>query len=241
MSEGQVIEIPNYTTGVPRRHHSLYLEDGNFVMQVGFSRSMFYKRGRALTPVRYSRWRMRYSTSTDRLSRNTQASLETCSISPKQMVLGEGLATSPSYSRETALVAGKRCWNGSMKGTHEIHSIISSTVSNFQNASHRFNLRYMLSGERLLLILPIAHKYCMKTIEENILEELENASNTAEYVALFVAARIVGSDRLYEKALASLMSSNPPPDLEQARRIGLDAFHAIMIHKSPQVTSRRRM
>jgi hypothetical protein len=28
----------DYTTGVPRHHHSLYLDDGNFVMQVGVVR-----------------------------------------------------------------------------------------------------------------------------------------------------------------------------------------------------------
>ncbi|KIM29682.1 hypothetical protein M408DRAFT_105901 [Serendipita vermifera MAFF 305830] len=34
MTEASTTINEDYSTGVPRRHHSLYLEDGTFVMQV---------------------------------------------------------------------------------------------------------------------------------------------------------------------------------------------------------------
>jgi hypothetical protein len=68
----------------------------------------------------------------------------------------------------------------------------------------------------------------MDRIEENILEVLNDAGSTAEYVDLLVAAQIIGSDSSYQKALVALKTANPKPDLAQAKRMGVEATYAIM-------------
>jgi hypothetical protein len=94
--------------------------------------------------------------------------------------------------------------------------------------SHSLDDSNTPSGEFMLSILPIAHKYCMEMIETSILNRLKEASTTAAYVDLIVASRIVDSKPLYEQALKGLVSSHPKPDLVQATRIGVDPFHAVM-------------
>jgi SUMO ligase MMS21 Smc5/6 complex component len=80
----------------------------------------------------------------------------------------------------------------------------------------------------MLLILPIAHKYCMETIETSIMNRLKQASTTAAYVDLMVASRIVDSEPLHQHALKGLVSSRPKPDLVQATRIGVAPYHTVM-------------
>jgi hypothetical protein len=80
----------------------------------------------------------------------------------------------------------------------------------------------------MLAILPIAHKYCMDRIETSILGRLKKASTTETYVDLMVASKIVDSQPLYQQALQGLISSKSKPNLLQARRIGIEAHHAIM-------------
>jgi hypothetical protein len=80
----------------------------------------------------------------------------------------------------------------------------------------------------MLAILSIAHKYCMDKIEKAILDRLEQAYETDTYVDLMVASQIVDSKPLYRQALRGLISSAPKPNLLQARRIGIEAHHAIM-------------
>jgi hypothetical protein len=80
----------------------------------------------------------------------------------------------------------------------------------------------------MLAILPIAHKYCMDRIETAILGRLKKARTTENYVDLMVASKIVDSQPLYQQALQGLISSTPKPNLSQARRIGIEAHHAIM-------------
>ena len=80
----------------------------------------------------------------------------------------------------------------------------------------------------MLTILPIAHKYCMDQIETSILGRLKKVCTTEAYVDLMVASQIVDSKPLYQQALQGLISSTPKPNLLQARRIGVDAHHAIM-------------
>ena len=80
----------------------------------------------------------------------------------------------------------------------------------------------------MLAVLRIAHKYNMELVEEDILSQLKNASTTPSYVDLMVAAQVVNSQPLYQQALQGLIKSEPKPDLAQARRIGVDAYHAAM-------------
>ncbi|KIM19478.1 hypothetical protein M408DRAFT_334392 [Serendipita vermifera MAFF 305830] len=92
----------------------------------------------------------------------------------------------------------------------------------------------------MLTVLRIAHKYNMELVEEDILDKLKTASTTSSYVDLMVASQIVDSQSLYQQALQGLIKSNSKPDLAQARRIGVDAYHAVM-SAGPQVPAVDRM
>lgn len=85
-----------------------------------------------------------------------------------------------------------------------------------------------LTGEHLLLILPIAHKCCMEKIEADIIEVLKKASNYSGFVDLIVASRIVGSEQLYQDGIQRLISSKSSPELEQSKRMGGEATHIVM-------------
>jgi len=80
----------------------------------------------------------------------------------------------------------------------------------------------------MLAILPIAHKYCMDSVENAILDHLKQANTTETYVDLMVASKMVDSQPLYEQALQGLISSMPKPNLSQVKRIGMESYHAIM-------------
>ncbi|KIM29686.1 hypothetical protein M408DRAFT_328553 [Serendipita vermifera MAFF 305830] len=83
--------------------------------------------------------------------------------------------------------------------------------------------------EQLLYLLRVAHKYCMVVIEGDILKELKQDSTTEGYVTRIVASRVVDSDEVYKEALNGLIASGVKPDLVQARKIGVDAVHAILV------------
>jgi len=85
-----------------------------------------------------------------------------------------------------------------------------------------------LSGEHLLLILPVAHKYCMEKIEADIVEELCRASTCDGSVDLVVASQIIESELLYQEGIQRLITSNSSLNLAQAKRIGVEATHTIM-------------
>jgi hypothetical protein len=85
-----------------------------------------------------------------------------------------------------------------------------------------------LTGEHLLLILPIAHKYCMDKIEADIIEVLKKTSTYNGFVDLIVASRIVGSDELYQDGIQRLISSKSSPELEQSKRMGAEVTHIVM-------------
>lgn len=68
----------------------------------------------------------------------------------------------------------------------------------------------------------------MDSIESAIIDQLKQASSTADYVDLMVASQIVGSTSLRQRALDGLVSSDPKPSLAQARLIGLDATYTVM-------------
>jgi hypothetical protein len=88
----------------------------------------------------------------------------------------------------------------------------------------------------MLLILPIAHKYCMESIEAEITHGLNRSSTLREdihsdarvHVDLMVASRIVGSEARYQQALQRLISSRAELGLDQAKRIGTEATHTIL-------------
>lgn len=84
-------------------------------------------------------------------------------------------------------------------------------------------------------MLPVAHKYCMERIEGALVARLEELSTqkfrpegTVACVGLMVAAQLLDSKDLYEKALEGLRSCKWKPNLEQASLIGLPAYFAVM-------------
>jgi hypothetical protein len=79
----------------------------------------------------------------------------------------------------------------------------------------------------MLNVLEITHKYCMDSFEERILEKLQSANTTQEFVDMILAARVVDSPTLRQKAIDGLVRVTPKPNLEQARMIGIDAYHEI--------------
>ena len=52
--------------------------------------------------------------------------------------------------------------------------------------------------------------------------------STAGYVELMVASQITGSQELHQLALKGMLSSEPKPNLDQAKRIGIEAYHELM-------------
>jgi hypothetical protein len=81
----------------------------------------------------------------------------------------------------------------------------------------------------------------MDKIEHAMIERLKKTPTTAGYVDLLVAARIVDSETVYADTLKALMTSRPTPNLEQARRIGVDATFAIMNARLEISMERRRL
>ena len=89
----------------------------------------------------------------------------------------------------------------------------------------------------MLLILPIAHKYCMESIEADITNELNGHStltghihsDAKVHVDLMVASRIIGSEARYQQALQHLVSSKAELGLDQAKRIGTEATHTVLM------------
>lgn len=87
----------------------------------------------------------------------------------------------------------------------------------------------------MLAVLRIAHKYNMELVEEDILSHLKTSKTTSTFVDLMVASQIVDSQALYQQALQGLIKSNPSPDITEARRMGVDACHAVMSARNKHI------
>ncbi|PVF93900.1 hypothetical protein CPB86DRAFT_75160 [Serendipita vermifera] len=85
-----------------------------------------------------------------------------------------------------------------------------------------------LSGDKLLLILTIAHKYCMESITQDVIKELMKTSTYDGFVDLVVASQIIDSKELYQDGLQRLISSGGLPGTKQAERMGAEATRAVM-------------
>jgi len=68
----------------------------------------------------------------------------------------------------------------------------------------------------------------MEVMESGIIKQLESFLTTAGYVDLLVASQLIDSKALYNKALNALIAHSQKPTLDQAKRIGFDAYFAIM-------------
>lgn len=84
-----------------------------------------------------------------------------------------------------------------------------------------------LDRNEKLVLLQVAHKYCMDEIEEDILSSMQDAKTTSELVLLMAASKLAGSDTAYKDALKRLTVNKPDLTPEQARLIGVEALYDI--------------
>lgn len=68
----------------------------------------------------------------------------------------------------------------------------------------------------------------MELVEEDILSHLKAVNTTSGYADLLVASRIIDSQALYQQALQALVELDPELDLNEAKRIGVEAYHAVV-------------
>jgi hypothetical protein len=94
-----------------------------------------------------------------------------------------------------------------------------------------------LGGNQLIQMLLVAHKYCMETIEGDIIKELKKTSVYEDYVDLVAASNIIGSEELCQDAVKLMVSpDNVLPTIQQARRMGVDVAHTVMQQMYEQVS-----
>ncbi|KIM29712.1 hypothetical protein M408DRAFT_328576 [Serendipita vermifera MAFF 305830] len=86
----------------------------------------------------------------------------------------------------------------------------------------------IFTGKQSIEILRIAHKYCMQSAEDNLISRLKEETDTGRLLDLTVASRIVDSKELYDTALQGLIASGTKPTLEEAKMIGIEAYHVIV-------------
>lgn len=169
---------------------------------------------------------MQSSTFIDTFWQGTLRCSATCSTRLKMIKIKmEQMKSHLSWLMTVPLV-GNICWRPYTLGPPPL--TVRRVFFTMKPSSHPLDDSNPLSGEIMLSILPIAHKYCMETIETFILNRLKQAATTAAYVDLMVASRIVGSEPLCHQALKGLIVSHPKPDLVQAMQIGVAPYHAVM-------------
>jgi hypothetical protein len=95
------------------------------------------------------------------------------------------------------------------------------------------------TGEELMGVLRVAHKYCMNVIEQDITKSLAMDTSLEGLINLLVASRIIDDKELHKKAWDSLIASTDTPDLEQARRMGLDLLYALLLNRKPFYSCRQ--
>jgi hypothetical protein len=69
----------------------------------------------------------------------------------------------------------------------------------------------------------------MEKLTEDIIEELKNTSSFDGFIDIVVASRIVGSDQLYQYGSKKLISTGKVPNLDQSKRMGIEAVLAVMM------------
>ncbi len=92
---------------------------------------------------------------------------------------------------------------------------------------------FTFTNDELLALLRVANKYCMESTEEEIVSHFQTPDDKEGFMKLFEASRIVGSKPLQDKAIQGLLPYKEGITLEEASRIGMEAFYKIMT--SPQI------
>ena len=88
----------------------------------------------------------------------------------------------------------------------------------------------------MIAVLRLAHKYCMEPIEEEILSHFKETTDKESFLNLMICSQIVGSTSLYDQAIVGLVPYRRNITIEEARQIGLEAIHRIMISPDPPQT-----
>jgi hypothetical protein len=67
----------------------------------------------------------------------------------------------------------------------------------------------------------------MGRLEENILQRIQQPKDIEDYINMLLAANIMGSEDLYQKAIDGLVRKSPKLTWEQAQEIGFEAYYTI--------------
>ncbi|KAG8818585.1 hypothetical protein FRC19_010552 [Serendipita sp. 401] len=195
----------DYTRGQPRRHHSLYFEDGTLVMRV--SSFLMCRMRRSWLQMSLKVENAIFKVHRSLLARSSTAIQDMLSV-PSGKGPHDGTDENPLIMSGDSVV-----------GWELLLGLQYSVLLN------RFQLP---KGEDLLTILPIVHKYCMEEIEANIIRELKATFTYDGFVNLIVASRLIDCNSLYQDGLQRLFKFGTFPTLEQAKRMGVETTHAVM-------------
>lgn len=180
----------DYSTGSPRPHHRLYLDDGNFVMQV---ENAIFKVHRSF------------------LVQQSKVFKEMFDAPKEGAVSKDGTDEVPVVLEGESAIGWEVLFNGIY--VREPMSV----------GSQLYTLPQLMS------LLGIAHKYCMEAVERNTLLRIRAHTTPDSYVSRIVASRIVDSKELYNEGVQGLINTRTKINLEQAKQIGMDAVHAILM------------
>ncbi|PVF96591.1 hypothetical protein CPB86DRAFT_786808 [Serendipita vermifera] len=87
---------------------------------------------------------------------------------------------------------------------------------------------FEFTGQDLMSILEITHKYGMHELKKSIIERIKKATTTQEFVDMVVAGRITDDEQLCQTGVAGLRRVWPKPTWEQAQAIGPKAYFDVM-------------
>jgi hypothetical protein len=79
----------------------------------------------------------------------------------------------------------------------------------------------------------------MDELTKEIIEELRSTSTYEGFVNMVVASRMIGSNQLYKDGVQQLISSEIVPNMEQSKRMGVEATHTIMKEIMNSIISER--
>lgn len=93
------------------------------------------------------------------------------------------------------------------------------------------------TSDQLVALLRVAHKYCMESIEQEILSQLHTYKDKPGFFKLLDASRIVGSETLEKEAIEGLTQFRLSLTLEEANWLGMEIFYKFMMNVSSESCS----
>lgn len=95
----------------------------------------------------------------------------------------------------------------------------------------------LMTDVQLIVLLRVAHKYCMESIEAELLSHFQICKDKTSFFKLLDAARIVGSETLEKKAIGVLIPFKLSLTVGEAIRLGTEAFYEIIMSSNQNTTS----